>query len=308
MTFENNTDFFKQMPFGLTIGPQRSGTTWMDSYFRGYQDVCMPYGVKETFYFDRNYHKGLGYYEKQFKPEPQHKIMVEVSATAFHHPDAPQRVFDLFGKDVKLLCPLRHPVPRSYSLYRHFLQYGMVKGTLDDAIEQRPDIVTSSLYATHLRRWFDVFGEENVPVIFLEELREDPASFTQKLCAAFDIEFLRPFEDKRNRAQNANYAVRPPNVALARLGQAVADRLRENGAYEIINLAKKAGLKRVFFGTDKREEDVLLKVQEHEILNTYLEGEISALESTLGIKIPLWRDYKLDIKEINTPSTEAASA
>lgn len=295
-----DTKFHSNKPFGLTIGPQRSGTTWVDRYLRSRGDVCLPHQVKETFYFDKNYNKGHDFYKNHFAPEEQHSMIIEVSATAFDHPDAPKRVFDMFGNNLKMVCPLRHPVPRSYSLYRHFLQYGIVREPLDNAIEQKPSIITSSFYAKHLENWYKVFGQNAIEVIFLEELRLDPENFTKKLCDGFGLPYKPALGDMRR--QKNNYAVKPPHPLLAKFGQTAADTLRDINAYALVNLAKRMGLKRVFFGTGKREEDVLLTIQEHELLMKNLEEEVIKLEALLGYEIESWKDYKLRVENINEDS------
>ena len=101
------------VPFALLIGPQRAGTTWVDRYLRSREDICLPDQVKEIFFFDRNYDRGLDFYKSHFKPDKNHRLIMEITATAFDHPQAPQRIYDTFGKNIRLICPLRHPVIRS---------------------------------------------------------------------------------------------------------------------------------------------------------------------------------------------------
>ncbi len=82
--------------FALSIGPQRAGARWIDRYLRGRGDVCLPTHVKEIFYFDRHFERGPEFYFGHFRYLPQHKIGVEVTTTAFDHPEAPARVHQMF--------------------------------------------------------------------------------------------------------------------------------------------------------------------------------------------------------------------
>jgi hypothetical protein len=45
-------------PDAMVIGPMKAGTTWLYSYLISRGDVCLPEGVKETFFFDRRFNKG----------------------------------------------------------------------------------------------------------------------------------------------------------------------------------------------------------------------------------------------------------
>ncbi len=41
----------------IIIGPQKAGTTWIYEYLKTLPGVCVPVKVKETFFFDKYYHK-----------------------------------------------------------------------------------------------------------------------------------------------------------------------------------------------------------------------------------------------------------
>src|SRR5262245_58826198 len=111
-------------PAALSIGPQRCGTSRIHDYFKARGDVCLP-DVKEIFYFDRHFQRGPEFYAEHFKIEPQHRLVMELTTTAFDNPDAPDHVHTLFGTDVKLICPLRNPVERSKAIYADYIKYGL---------------------------------------------------------------------------------------------------------------------------------------------------------------------------------------
>ena len=187
------------LPFALLMGPQRSGTAWVDRYLRSRGDVCLPRDVKEVFYFDRNYERGSEFYTSHFHPEEGHQVVSEITATSFDCPEAPKRVYEHFGKDIRLLCPLRHPIIRSYSLYLHYLRYGIATGTLEEAARQVPQILTSSHYAAHLKRWFDLFGQENIKIIYQEQLENNEDEFIKGLCGGLGIPFQEPPAEAQGR-------------------------------------------------------------------------------------------------------------
>lgn len=179
-------------PFALSIGPQRCGAVWLDRYLRSRGDICLPYDVKEIFYFDRHFQRGPEFYISHFDVESHHKLVCELSTTAFDHPQAPERVFDLCGPDIHLLCPLRDPVQRSLAVYRDFLGYGIVHGTVEEAVETAPQILFASRYADHLQRWIQKFGRGKIHVLFYEDLVHSPAAYARNLCEILALPYIKP--------------------------------------------------------------------------------------------------------------------
>lgn len=247
----------KELPFALFMGPQRAGTSWIDRYMRARGDVCLPRGVKEVFFFDRHYGRGADFYAEHFTPMPQHRCMMEVSTTVFDLPEGAQRVYETFGRAVTLLCPLRHPVARSYSLYLHYKRYGLVSGSLREACAQNPQILTSSDYAVHLARWFDIFGRDAVHILFQEELDQSMDVFVRRLCGILDLPYAGV---PRSSAGVYNEARRAPVPVLAKVAQRSADYLRARQLYFVINAAKAAGLKPLVFGG--RRQDLVSPMSE----------------------------------------------
>lgn len=178
-------------PFMLSIGPQRCGTAHLEQYFKARDDVCLPKGVKEIFFFDRHFQRGENFYTNHFELENQHQLIAELSTTAFDSFEAPERVHEFFGKNVTLLCPLRHPVYRSYDVYKNYLNYGLVSGGIEKATEQTPQIIHSSRYADHLSRWLRCFGQDKIKIIFLEDMQRDTPKFYKDLCTHLSIPYTQ---------------------------------------------------------------------------------------------------------------------
>lgn len=280
---------FHDRPFLLFMGPQRSGTTWIDRYLRAHGAICMPSAVKEIFFFNQHFEKGFDFYKSHFKPSAQHKILSEVSTTAFHEPEAPSRVKDILGDGVRLVCPLRHPVERSYSLYQHHLRHGRVTGSLQEACEQKPQILESSRYAKHVENWLQHFSRDQMSFLFQETLSENPEQFARSLCEASGI----PFKDipvKLKAKINAQTKSRNRFVAL--MAQRGADLLRSNRLYFVVNFAKAIGLKAVVFGKENTADlEVDMPQEDREWLDEQLAGEVEKLEQLIG-PVPQWHNNK----------------
>ncbi|MGB4107439.1 MAG: sulfotransferase domain-containing protein [Alphaproteobacteria bacterium] len=179
-------------PVALTVGPQGCGVPWIYDYIQARGDVCLPASAREIFYFDRHFQRGPEFYAQHFQPEPRHKLIMELTTTAFDSPEAPDQLFKLLGTDVKLICPLRHPVERSKAVYADYARYGLVKGGIEKAVEDVPQILYASRYAERLEPWLTQFGRENIHIVFYETLERDPAAFAAELCALAGLDFMPP--------------------------------------------------------------------------------------------------------------------
>ena len=88
----------------------RSATTWIHRYLKSWDDVCLPTDVKETFFFDRRFTKGLGWYSRHFRgcQASKFRITVEVGPSYFHSEKAPARIRDVLGQ-IPLIVIYRNP-------------------------------------------------------------------------------------------------------------------------------------------------------------------------------------------------------
>jgi len=275
-------------PFILSMGPQRAGTSWLDRYLRERGDICMPHDVKEIFFFDRNYDRGDAFYTSHFHPQPQHRAIMEVSTTSFDEKDAPANVFKTFGEHVTLLCPLRHPVARSYSLYLHYKRYGMTSATLQQACRDIPQILESSHYTRHLKQWMTYYPLEKMHIIFQEDLEDNCDEYVDQVCRILDLPPMPISAEVKGRY---NQTTRAPIPALAKMAQKGADFLRRHKLYGPINAAKAIGLKQVIFGRGgEGGRDDLDQVRNEDIawLHGQLSDEIGKLETLLGRRIDQW--------------------
>ena len=269
----------KNLPFYLSIGPQRAGTSWLDRYMRARGDVCLPSGVKEVFFFDRHFEKGRDFYESHFNAGEQHKIAMEFTTTSFDNPDAPHRIAELYGTQIKMICPLRNPIPRSFSLFRHYKRYGIVKGNLEEACIENPQILTSSYYAQHLKRWYEVFPPQNIKILFQEELDQNQDYYIEEVCKFLELPEIGIPDAIREKYNSTS---KPKSVLAASIAQSGADFLRNRGLYGPVNAAKKLGLKKLVFGSEGERADALrMTEKERQFLAEKLGDERDALTALI---------------------------
>jgi len=273
------------MPNCMIVGPQKAGTTWIYQYLKHRGDICLSKHVKETFYFDRYYEKGREWYQDHFSKCTRMRTIVEVAPTYFYSEYAPERIHNDLGS-IPLICTFRDPVRRIYSLYLHMLKYGMTKLNFRGAIAEHKDMINSSLYATHLKRWQCLFSKENVLVLFVDELENNPHKYIERLCLHFNIPIVLV---KELIGKRVNIATMPYSFRLASFGSFVAEKLRYSGLYKIVEYAKRMGLKRLFFGSAGSKQMPHMTEDDRLWIYEKLLPEVEELENLLGIDLRSWK-------------------
>ena len=229
-----------RLPEFLVVGPQRTATTRL--YERLLPHVVLPKGVKETMFFDRHFSKGLAWYESHFRHGRSDQPVGEIAPTYFHSAEAREHIARTIPH-CKIVCTLRDPVSRLYSLYRFMRQYGFTRASFERALEDFPFMMGSSRYAHHVSEWQRLFPRTTV--VLYEDLREDPQGYLGAVCRFLEI---RPIPLPPELAGWREEATPARFYHLARVGQRTADFLRSARLYRVVNMAKKTGLRRFVFG------------------------------------------------------------
>ena len=101
-----------KFPDFIIVGGQRCGTTSVYNNLISNPDVT-PATKKEIHFFSDNYHKGLTWYQNQFK-----KSLCTGEATPYYifHPHSLRRISNDIP-NVRIIILLRNPVDRAYSHY-----------------------------------------------------------------------------------------------------------------------------------------------------------------------------------------------
>lgn len=267
------------LPTALVIGPMRSATTWVHRYLKDRGDVCMPTDVKETFFFDRRFEKGLDWYARHFRNCQNRKarIVMEVGPSYFHSDKAPERIRDTLG-DIPLVVIYRDPVERSFSHFAHLRRYGFTSLPLREATQEFPEILAASRYAEQLRRWADHFRRDRLSILRLDTLRTSPDQFAANLTEALGLPFVPVPEALRTPV---NRSAVPESNVLAGVAWRVADVLRGWRLHKIVEWAKQIGVKEVAMSrtTETRSE---MSKAERRWLREQLESDIQRTSQVLS--------------------------
>ena len=109
------------LPNFMCIGAAKSATTTLYDILRQHPEVYIP-SFKEPHFFDipENYENGIEWYKKNyFKKIKKEKCIGDFTPSYLFEKQAPERICNALGKDVKFIVLLRNPVDRAYSHYLH---------------------------------------------------------------------------------------------------------------------------------------------------------------------------------------------
>jgi hypothetical protein len=163
------------LPNFLVVGAMKAGTTSLHSYLRTHPQIFMP-SAKELHFFvqERNWTRGLQWYERQFGPASMSFIARGEASTSYtmypRYAGVPARIAACLG-DASFVYVLRDPIERIKSHYRHNVTTGVVSAPIETAVEEDPTYVDCSRYALQIEQYLEHFPRERLLVITAEELR-----------------------------------------------------------------------------------------------------------------------------------------
>jgi len=273
----------RRLPEIIGAGPGRTGTTWLHRVLEGHVDL--PYGVKETQFFNTFYDKGIDWYARHFRYATGERKIAEI-CPYFFHPDAPARI-KTHIPNCRVITTLRDPVDHAFSAYKLVVHFAWAQGTFDEVLKSRPNLGSGNRYASHLKTWFDLFGRENVLVTMYDELRAQPQSYLDRVTDFMGIERIAISARPEIRDDVHSFARAPRSVTLARRARRMMYRLQGRQAYGVSNLLERAGVWDYCYGRGE-PFGLLTPEQEQRLRERYL-PEVEALEELLGIDLSVWK-------------------
>ena len=276
------------LPNTIAIGPQRCGTTWLQNYFKERKDILLPKGTKETHYFDIYYSNGLDWYRSFFKNAKSFSRVVEIAPTYFEKTEVPERIYEDLG-NITIICTLRNPMIRAFSLYLHLLRFGFTHVSFRTTVDKNTLILNSSLYAVHLRHWINIFGKKNILIVFFEELQENPNNYINAICAHLNIPFI-PVNANTNK--KIGEAALPSHYRIASVAQRFTELLHKYRLYPLLAFGKRIGLRELFFGSPVNTMLPELSKEDYNWFLQKVKHDIDDLEKLLNIDLHEWKNQK----------------
>jgi sulfotransferase family protein len=269
-----------RLPRFFVVGPPRTGTTWLYRELR--KVASLPAPIKEVNFFDLRYEKGVEWYLSKFDPRDQ-RPRGECAPTYFASDIVRRRIFDLVPQ-AKVICTLREPVSRLYSLWTMKRSNGVYGWGFEEALDRDAELVETMRYTHHLNGWLQMFGQEQVMAAFWDDLRTSPQHHFDKISGFLGLE--KATVDS-TAAKPLKQMTRPWSRVVARTASTTAVWLKFHKMGGVVKAAKAIGLRPLAFGRTLQYQP--LDPETESRVRARLAKEIDDLEKLVGRDLSAWR-------------------
>lgn len=228
---ERRPDFF-------IVGAPKCGTTALHSALRGHPEVFLPEN-KEPHFFAKDLDIGEGWcvrdeadYLGLFRNCGDAARVGEASPWYLFSKTAAQEIHAFQG-EAKILILLRDPVDLIHSVHlQHLNTANEDLFDLSEALEAEPERARGERLPAHapfpdclayrsiaklseqVERYLDVFGQQRVKVLLLDDLRADEGAFLRDVCSFLEVEER---EDLKMERRNPSRDLTSVDLMLKRL-------------------------------------------------------------------------------------------
>jgi hypothetical protein len=259
------------------VGAPKSGTSFLYENLKNNNEIFLP-KVKELNYFSyselvkESYYKDFKVkdnkkYLSLYKDGFNKKYLVDASVSYFAYPKVAKRIKE-FNSKAKIIIILRDPVDRAFSHYLMDIRMGCTNLSLETLLSNPnkykafyTQYIGNSSYIKNISNFVDVFGNENVCVLKLENLKADLI----KLFNFLDVENSTE-EIKINLKVNSNKQAKYKLSKFFQKNRNVTEKLKLIIPKKIINF-----LNKFLYGIPNRVE---MNNEEKLILESLLEKDI----------------------------------
>jgi hypothetical protein len=193
-------------PNFFIVGAQKAGTTSLYFYLKEIPQVYMS-PLKELFYFAPHavqtsvvdVIRDKKEYLRLFENARGYIAVGEATPIYLWDPDAPKLIHQTVP-DARIIISLRDPIERAYSNYLMKRKYSGMKSSFYDELMRdyksqeklfgRSQLyVEFGMYYEQVKRYFDIFGREQVKVIIFEEFVKHPEQSINEILAFLGVNY-----------------------------------------------------------------------------------------------------------------------
>lgn len=199
------------LPNFLCVGAPKCGTTTLYNILKEHPDIFLS-EFKEPHFFDfnKNYNFGLQWYETEYFNKYSNETAIgDFTPTYLPSKEAPKRILESLGKNVKLIFLLRNPVDRAYSQYLHIVRHELENEDFKNALTLESNrlkqylaeenqalfvhhsYIYQGLYFKHIRKYLDIFDRNNMFfAIFEEDFLFNKQKMISEILTFLNVQYL----------------------------------------------------------------------------------------------------------------------
>ncbi|MEO0819615.1 MAG: sulfotransferase [Pseudomonadota bacterium] len=295
-------------PNFIGIGVQKCATSWLHETLSAHADIFTS-DPKEIDFFTCFYDRGYEWYERHFADGAGAAARGETSPSYFYDRDAPARVH-AYNPEARIIVIFRDPVERAYSNHLHEVRKRHFSSDLrfEAGMANNPCYVEQGRYATHFRRWLELFPREQILALLFEDIRRDPDTALKQVYTFLGVD-PEARVDIAGRRSNESVAFRFEALALAlqRGGKA----LRKAGLGGALERFKAFGPVRALMNLNKqdlREAVPPMSEESRRAIAAELADEMRELAVLLGRESLPWKSAPAGASPAAEAPSEPAAA
>ncbi|MGH7924224.1 MAG: sulfotransferase family protein [Candidatus Binatus sp.] len=287
-----------RLPDFVAVGPQRTGTSWLDEMLRGH--LGLPEGAKETDFFVRHYARGIDWYLDYFRNCPASLPIGEIDPNYFGSVEARDRIARQMPQ-CRIICSFRDPTARAYSSYRVMRRDAWTRVGFEETVTRNAIMRESSRYAHHLAEWQRMFGPERVLVCLYDDLEADAQAYLDRICSFIGIASVKV--DGKAAAERVNAVSHAPRSRrLAQNARNARDWMLSNRWHRTFNALERAGVWDFCFGGGAAFQP--LDPEAEARMREHFRPEVEALERMIGRDLSSWKHPRA----VSAPPRQGAGA
>ncbi len=174
-----------RLPDFLIVGAPRSGSTTLYRLIDEHPEIFMA-RPKEIGFFSGWHDEGVAWYAAHFADAQEGQKAGEATPWYLHDPSAVTEMKRVVP-DAHLIVILRDPVERTYSHYWMERIRGRANGTFEEYIDAS-DVLGIGCYVDHLENLAEHFARDHILVVFLDDLKRDPAALYATVCRFLGVD------------------------------------------------------------------------------------------------------------------------
>jgi len=286
-----------KMPNFFIVGAPKAGTTSLYEYLKVHPEIYMS-TIKEPEYFSTatlkqddllDIIRDKEKYLELFKKVKNQKIIGEASPFYLSDADAPKSIRSLMP-NAKILISLRDPVERELSHFLMFQGWRRTKRSFHDQLKiELENHKTSTeyfalkygLYFDNVKRYVEIFGENQVKIIIFEEFIKKPEDIIQEI-----LKFL----NLNTKLLNLDTKIHNPSQMLR---GSLSQRINENRSLSrlvkfMVSDSRRLSLKEKFLY--KKQIKPKLEQEDRELLKKFYQEDVEKLQKFLGRELP-WPNF-----------------
>jgi len=188
----------------IVIGAAKSATTSLCNGLSLHPDICFSNPKEPQFFSNPDWRLKIENYHSHFKNDA--KLYGEGSTNytklPLYNKNIPIDIYD-YNSDMKFIYIIRHPIDRIVSHYIHAFNRGYETTDINTAINNNPHFLNLSKYYFQLHSYIEVFGRENVKLLFFDDFVNNPQKVLNDVYSFLNIDSM--VIDKKNLNENKSF-------------------------------------------------------------------------------------------------------